>query len=236
MYLDSRQPRILAIVPARGGSKGIPRKNLRLVAGKPLIAHTIAQALMAAKVQKVVVSTDDQEIATVSSQYGAQVVLRPKEISDDFASSESALMHTLLHLKQREGYEPELIVFLQCTSPMRRAWDIDQAVDKLQAENADSLLSVSQSYRFMWSDVDGEVKPINYDYRNRPRRQDLKPQYVENGSIYVFKPWVLETLGNRLGGKVTMYVMEEDSSLDIDSPFDLGLAELLMFGRKESQK
>ena len=145
-------------------------------------------------------------------------------------------MHVLSHLRQREGYEAELIVFLQCTSPIRRERDIDQAILKLQAEAADSLLSVSPSHRFIWTEVDGKAKSLNYDYRKRPRRQDLQPQYAENGSIYIFKPWVLETLGNRLGGKLAMYVMDEDSALDIDTPFDLEVVERLMLGKKGSHE
>jgi N-acylneuraminate cytidylyltransferase len=206
------------------------------VAGKPLIVHTIAHAVTAEKVDRVIVSTDDKEIASVSREYGAEVVLRPSDISDDFASSESALMHVLSHLRQREGYEAELIVFLQCTSPIRRERDIDQAILKLQAEAADSLLSVSPSHRFIWTEVDGKAKSLNYDYRKRPRRQDLQPQYAENGSIYIFKPWVLETLGNRLGGKLAMYVMDEDSAWDIDTPFDLEVVERLMLGKKGSHE
>ena len=236
MHSELQRPHIVAIIPARGGSKGIPQKNLRSVAGKPLIAHTIGQALAADKVQRVIVSTDDPEIESISRQYGAEVMRRPGNISDDFASSESALMHVLSELRHHEGYEPDLIVFLQCTSPIRQPMDIDQAILKLQAENADSLLSVVPSHRFIWVEANGETKPLNYDYKNRPRRQDLQPQFVENGSIYVFKPWVLESLRNRLGGKLALYVMQEDSAWDIDSLFDLEVVDKLMCSRKESEK
>lgn len=229
-------PAVLAIIPARGGSKGVPRKNVRLVAGRPLIVHTIAQALGANMVMRVVVSTDDDEIAAVSAAAGAEVIRRPGEISGDMASSESALSHVLAHLWSSEGYRPDLVVFLQCTSLLRRVQDIDRAVDVLREQDADSLLSVSPSHRFLWAEVEGVMTSLNYDYCHRPRRQDMQKQYVENGSIYVFKTSVLEQTGNRLGGKIAVHVMDEESSLDIDSLFDLKMAEQILLQREEYGK
>ena len=184
----------IAIIPARGGSKGIPRKNIRPLLGIPLIAHSIKDAQQAKLVAQVYVSTDDPEIAQISQSYGAKIIERPPELADDKASSESALIHALAEL-EKHNINPELIVFLQCTSPIRTREDIDSAIAKLKAENSDSLLSVSPSHRFLWQEVDGVAKSINYDYKNRPRRQDMNPQYVENGSIYVLKPWVIKELG-----------------------------------------
>lgn len=215
----------LAIIPARGGSKGIPRKNVRPLAGKPLIAHTIEHARQAHSVSRVVVSTDDPEIATVSQHYGAQVVWRPAEASGDTASSESALLHALDFLEQTEGYQPDLVVFLQCTSPIRRPKDIDQAVQTLLDEDADSLLSVVPFHLFIWRLVDGQGQSVDYDYHRRPRRQNRQPEYMENGSIYVFKPWVLRQFDNRLGGKIALYVMDSWSSVDINTLRDLELCE-----------
>ena len=215
----------LATILARGGSKGIPRKNVRLLAGKPLIAHTIEHARQARSVDRVVVSTDDPEIAAVSEQYGAEVVWRPAEISGDTASSESALLHALDFLEQAEGYRPDLVVFLQCTSPIRRPKDIDQAVQTLLDEDADSLLSVVPFHLFVWRLVDGQGQPVDYDHRRRPRRQDRQPEYMENGSIYVFKPWVLRQFNNRLGGKIALYVMDGWSSVDINTLRDFELCE-----------
>jgi CMP-N,N'-diacetyllegionaminic acid synthase len=119
------------------------------------------------------------------------------------------------------------VVFLQCTSPIRTGEDIDRAITHLRTMSADSLLSVSPSHRFLWHEVDGVVQSINYDYRQRPRRQDMNPQFMENGSIYVFKPWVLKQLGNRLGGKVAMFPMGDEAMFEIDSLFDFELAEFL---------
>lgn len=213
----------IAIIPARGGSKGVPRKNVRSLAGKPLIAHTILDAREASLVSSVYVSTDDPEIAQVSQAYGAQVIHRPPELANDTASSESALLHALETIE----LSLDLIVFLQCTSPIRTGADIDRAILQLQAQNADSLLSVSPSHRFLWEEAQETAKSINYDYRNRPRRQDMKPQYVENGSIYVFKPWVLQE-ENRLGGKIALFPMSESAAWEIDSLIDFEIVELLL--------
>lgn len=218
---------IVAIIPARGGSKGIPRKNLRPLANKPLIAYSIEDAIDAQMVDTVFVSTDDDEIAEVAKHFGAEVIQRPSHIATDFSSSELALIHTLEVLSNR-GDVPNLVVFLQCTSPFRTGQDIDEAIKQLQRDQADSLLSVSPSHRFIWEYRNDEPVSVNYDYNQRPRRQEMKPQYVENGSIYLFKPWVIQKLNNRLGGKISMYVMSEESALDIDSLMDLKIAESIM--------
>lgn len=219
--------KIVSIIPARGGSKTLPRKNVKLLKDKPLIAHTIANSLEATLVDQTYVSTDDPEISSVAAQYGAKVINRPAELAIDTASSESALVHALRVIEEQKE-QPDLIVFLQCTSPIRTGQDVDNAIRKLQDEGADSLVSVSPSHRFLWEEVDGVAKSINYDYRNRPRRQDMNPQYVENGSIYVFKPWILNELGNRLGGKISLFVMPEEQSWEIDTLADFEFIEHLL--------
>lgn len=223
---------ILAIIPARGGSKGIPRKNLQPLAGKPLLAYTIEQARRTPAITRVVVSTDDAEIAAVAEQYGAEVIWRPAEISGDDAASESALVHALDHLRDTEGCEPDLVVFLQATSPLRQPDDIQKAIETLQQQGADSLFSAAPSHAFLWRLVDGQAEPVNYDYRQRPRRQERAPEYIENGSIYIFKPWVLREQSNRLGGKIALYVMGPLDSLQVDEPGDLALIEQVMASRR----
>ncbi len=223
---------VLAIIPARGGSKGIPRKNIQPLAGKPLLAYTIEHARATPAITRVVVSTDDAEIAAVAEQYGAEVIWRPAEISGDEATSESALLHALDHLRDSEGYEPDLVVFLQATSPLRQPDDIQKAIETLQQQSADSLLSVAPSHAFLWRLVDGQAGPVNYDYRQRPRRQERAPEYIENGSIYIFKPWVLREQSNRLGGKIALYVMDPLDSLQVDEPGDLALIEQVMASRR----
>ena len=218
---------IITIIPARGGSKGVPGKNLRPLAGKPLIAHSILDAQAAHLVDRIYVTTDDPEIASVSRSYGAEIIQRPVELATDTASSESALIHAVTEI-EKTGVNPELIVFLQCTSPLRNGIDIDRAIEQLQNENADSLVSVSPSHRFLWHHVNGVGQSINYDYRHRQRRQDMNPQYMENGSIYIFKPWVLKELNNRLGGKVSLFVMKEEQSHEIDSLEDFEYIDFLL--------
>lgn len=218
---------VLAIIPARGGSKGIPRKNLRLLAGRPLLAHTIAHARATPSIGRIVVSTDDEEIASEATALGVEVMRRPAELSGDTASSEAALLHTLDRLAE-EGYRPELVVFLQATSPLRREHDVEEAIQTLLAEGADSLFSASRLEGFLWRNGPEGVRSFTYDHRHRPRRQDAPEDLIENGSIYVFRPWVLREHGNRLGGRIAVHRMPFLYALQIDEPSDLEAAALLL--------
>ena len=225
----------LAIIPARGGSKGIPRKNLKLLAGKPLLAHSILHAKQTPSITRIVVSTDDDEIAAVAREWGAEVVPRPPEISGDKASSESALLHTLDWLLSTENYEPDLVVFLQATSPCRRPGEIQPAIDLLLRDGADSLLSVGPVHGFVWRvEKDGSTRSFSYDHLHRPRRQDAPEDLIENGSFYIFKPWVLRKYNNRLGGKITLYRMSVLDSFQIDELGDFELLEALMAYRNRT--
>lgn len=219
---------VLCIVPARGGSKAIPRKNVRLLAGKPLLAYSIEQAKATPGIGRVVISTDDAEIAAVAREYGADVVPRPPEISGDQASSEAALLHTLDYLQDHEGYAPETVVFLQATSPLRRPDDIQDALNHFEQENADSLLSVGPLHGFVWRIKGKQTRSFSYDYQHRLRRQDAPEDVVENGSIYIFKPWVLREHHNRLGGKIVAYRMRAQESFQVDEPDDMELMEHLI--------
>ncbi len=228
--------RVLAIVPARGGSKGIPGKNLVFVAGKPLLVHTLEQALAAPSITRLVVSTDSPEIADVARCNGAEVVERPAELSGDEAPSESALLHCLQHLQATEEYVPDLVVFLQATSPLRRAADIEEAVATLRREEADSLFSACRQRGFVWRVGRENIRPLNYDPLHRPRRQDAPEDVIENGAVYVLKPWVLTELGCRLGGKISIYRMDSLSSLEVDEPGDLALVEMALQERTSSDR
>lgn len=226
----------VAIIPARGGSKRIPGKNIRTVGGKPLLAHTVLHARAAQSVTKTYVTTDSPEIARVAEEYGASVILRPPELAGDEASSEAALVHALRHLRDDRGEEYDLVVFLQCTCPIRRPDDVDGAVSHLVDTGSDSLLSVVPVHLFLWDVVDGAPVSTSYDYRHRPRSQELAPRYVENGSIFVFRPWVLAEHGNRLGGRIVMYEMDRYSLVDIDDEIDLELCEARMeLARRRSE-
>ncbi len=218
----------LAIIPARGGSKGIPRKNVRLLAGQPLIAYNIQQALRSRFINRLVVSTDDAEIAAVSRQYGAEVVWRPAEISGDSASSEAALLHTLEHLRQSEGYQPDVLVFLQCTSPLTQSEDIDGTVQAMLDAGAETALAVIPFHYFLWRQTVEDAVGINHDKRVRPLRQEREAQYLETGAVYVMNvPGFLQAR-HRFFGKTALYEMPAERRLEIDDPVDFQVAEVLM--------
>jgi CMP-N-acetylneuraminic acid synthetase len=220
---------VLAIIPARGGSKGIPKKNLQPLAGKPLVAHSILQAQQTPSITRVVVSTDDEEIAAITQAYGAEIVWRPESLSGDAATSESALIHTLKHLQESEDYQPDILVFLQCTSPLTLAEDIEGTIQALLQGQADSALSVAPFHYFLWGyGREGDVIAINHDKYIRPRRQDRDPQYVETGAVYVMRvPGFLQAR-HRFFGKIAIYHMPLERRLEIDDPVDLQIAEVLM--------
>ena len=223
---------VVCVIPARGGSKGVPRKNLRLLAGIPLLAHTIRHARAAACVGRIVVSTDDHEIAAVARSEGADVVERPPALSTDAAGSESAIAHALGVLAG-EHYVPDVVVFLQCTSPFRAPGDIDAAAQPVLAGDADSVLSVVPFHGLLWErDAEGVVRAVNFDPARRPRRQDMTPRFVENGSIYVFTRQLFDLTGVRLGGRARLYVMDNTAAVDIDSEDDLRLAEALLVAKQ----
>jgi N-acylneuraminate cytidylyltransferase len=223
------QFKILAIIPARGGSKGIPHKNVHPLAGHPLIAHNILQAKQARLVNRIVVSTDDPEIAAVSQAYGAEVVWRPPEISGDTASSELALLHTLAYLEQVEGYQPNLLVFLQCTSPLTAAQDIDGTVQALLDQDGDSALAVIPFHYFLWRhQADGDASGINHDKRVRPLRQEREPQYLETGAVYAMRVPGFLHHRHRFFGKTVLYEMPAERRLEIDDPVDFQVAEVLI--------
>lgn len=224
---------VLAIIPARGGSKGLPRKNVLPIAGRPLIAWNIAAALAAKTVTRIVVSTDDAGIAVVARRYGADVVHRPADISGDTASSESALLHTLAHLKQAENYEPSLVVFLQCTSPLTIGQDIDGVVNALRSEAADSALAVRDFHYFVWkTDANGEATGINHDKRTRPRRQDREPQWLETGAVYAMRTAGFLQAKHRFFGKTVTHAMPPQRSMEIDDSTDLSIAEAMLRRRQ----
>ena len=218
----------LAIIPARGGSKGIPRKNIRPLAGKPLIAYNIQQAKRSRFVNRLAVSTDDPEIAAVAQQYGAEVIWRPAEISGDTASSESALLHALEHLRQSEGYQPDVLVFLQCTSPLTLAEDIDGTVQAMLDQAADSALAVIPFHYFLWRETGEDAVGINHDKHVRPLRQERQPQYLEAGAIYVMRVEGFLRARHRFFGKTALYVMPTERRLEIDDPVDFQVAEVLV--------
>jgi len=223
---------VFAIIPARGGSKRLPGKNLLPLAGKPLIAYTIEHAKQSKLVTRVIVSTDDDDIADTSRQCGAEVLMRPAALSEDQSSSESVLLHALHYYETMESVAPDVVVFLQCTSPLRNDDDIDRAIATFQKNDADSLFSAFRFNKFIWDVVDGRVRSINYDYNHRVREQECPVQFQENGSIYVLKPWILKKFNNRLGGKIAVHEMSYLNSFQIDEHDDIFLCESILQKRK----
>lgn len=227
---------ILAIIPARGGSKGVPRKNIRLLAGKPLIGWTIAAALAAQSLHRVVVSTEDDNIARISRELGAEVpFLRPSELAADESSTLDVLRHMVAELERREGYRPDAVMTLQPTSPFRTATHIDEAAAQFSLDaNADSLVSfvevphIFHPRSVMKRNADGYMVPY-LDSPQPTRRQDKEAVFARNGAaIYVTRTQCLDRFV--FGGRLLPYMMDEASSLDIDTEEDLLRAEAILRG------
>ncbi len=217
---------IFCIIPARGGSKGVPQKNIKPFLGQPLITHSIEYALNSSFVTGVFVSTDDKLITDIARQAGASIIPRPKNISGDTATTESAVAHALSWWQTKE-LSPDIIVLLQATSPLRPIGSLDQALKHFQDQEFDSLLSLSATHRFFWK-LNGLKAEAQYDYLNRPRRQDMTvadTRYVENGSVYIFTKQHFQKTANRLGGRIGYTVFPEEYSPEIDNSSDFTLLE-----------
>jgi CMP-N,N'-diacetyllegionaminic acid synthase len=219
----------IAFIPARGGSKGLHKKNIKMLAGKPLIAWSIEQALKSSLIDRVIVSTDCLEIAEVAREYGAEVpFIRPPDISHDTATTESAMLHCCNYLEARNEL-PNIFVLVQATSPVRSEGQFDNALLYFHKKNYDSLLAVSASHRFTWKKLPESI--ASYDYMNRPRRQDIKledVEYLETGSFYITKTELLIESKNRLVGKIGMFETPEDESYEIDTLVDFIICEEIL--------
>lgn len=212
----------IAIIPARSGSKGIADKNVRPFCGVPLLARSIRAARAATSVDRVVVSTDSTHYADLAKQEGAEVVMRPPELSGDEASSESALLHVL----QATGADPRWIVFLQCTSPFTRAEDIDGLLRRVMEAKGESGFTAVKSHRFLWRiQPDGSAEGVNHDKSVRLRRQDREPEFTENGAVYVMKTDGFLKHKHRFFGKTVMHEVPEHQGFEIDSEDDWQIAE-----------
>jgi CMP-N,N'-diacetyllegionaminic acid synthase len=232
----SSAAKILAVIPARGGSKGVPGKNIRLLAGKPLIAYSIEAARNARCVDRVIVSTDDSRIREVAHEYGAEVpFVRPAELATDSAPMIPVLIHALRWFESVAG-PCDAVVLLQPTSPFRSATLIEDAIQKLRRDGSDmvvGLCEVPQHPNWMRTIEDGWVKPFLPVAAPATRRQDLPPTFAVSGSVYV---WTRAALLRReqAGGatefpdeRVSPIIVEGAHALDIDSEFDFQLAELV---------
>ncbi|MEY4025592.1 MAG: hypothetical protein RL438_1105 [Actinomycetota bacterium] len=220
----------IAIIPARGGSKGIPNKNLQTVGGVSLLARTISACLQSKSIATVYVSTDSDEIAAVASACGAQVVRRPAEISGDSASSETALLHALVEIEKQNSLTKN-VLFAQCTSPFISHTDIDGILGLLK--DHDSALTVTHNHAFIWRrDKSGNAIGINHDSAIRLPRQQLEPEYKETGALYAMNIEQFRNNGHRFFGRIGMYEVPADRSMEIDEPEDLQLANTLEIQEK----
>lgn len=233
--------KVLAVVPARGGSKGVPRKNIRLVCGKPLIAYTIEAALEVMHLlHRLVVSTEDEEIAAIARQYGAEVpFLRPEELAEDRVAMLPVLQHAVALVEDQDRAAVDWVLLLQPTAPFRRAEDIEGALAVARRGPCDSVISVEQVSAhhpiLMKRIEDNRLIPYCIDEPEGTRRQDYQPPaYMRNGAIYLTRRDVLMK-GNSISGEVSRpYVMPEERSVSIDSELDMRVAELMMRERLDS--
>ena len=232
--------RVLGLIPARGGSKGIPRKNIVPLAGRPLLAWTCSAALGARALDRVVLSTDDEEIAAVGRACGVEAPFRrPAELASDTASSADVAVHALAWLEAHEGWRADVLVLLQPTSPLRTARHVDEAVAVLEASRADTVVSVVEvphshtPYKLMRLDgerlVDFWADP---DAAPRDRRQGVPLLYARNGpAVLVTRAALLRERGTFYGERVLPYVMDRISSIDVDDVGDLEIAAALLAAR-----
>lgn len=236
---------ILAVIPARGGSKGIPKKNIKLLAGKPLIAYTIEEAKKSKYITRIILSTDDKEIVEVAKKYGAEVpFLRPAEISGDLATDVEFLNHALNFLKQKENYEPEIILRLPPTSPLRTAQHIDEGI-KVLIDNpeADAVRPITEAPKHpykMWriSSDKKYIEPFlpksftNMDEPYNLPRQMLPKAYVHTGAMDVMRLKTIKEMKSTSGKKLAYFFMNAEDSINIDSMIDFKMAELIMNEKK----
>jgi YrbI family 3-deoxy-D-manno-octulosonate 8-phosphate phosphatase len=215
----------VAVIPARGGSKGVPGKNVAPVGGVPLIARAVAAAL-AAGIVDVRVSTDDAGIAAAARAAGAGVIDRPAELAGDTATSEAALLHAL-DVLAAEGLEPEALAFLQATSPFIEPVPLARAVQRVLDGEADSVLSAFATYAFLWRRDGAGAAGVNHDASFRPRRQDREPHFQETGAFYVLRTAGFRAAGFRFFGRTTIQEVAADRALEIDDLHELELARAL---------
>ena len=215
----------IAFIPVRGGSKSIPLKNIKLLAGKPLVYWTAFSAENANCIDKLIIATDSKEIKDTVLGFGfkkLKVYDRNSENANDTASTESVMLE---YIEQSDLKDEDYFFLIQATSPMLKSNHIDEIYKQFLDEKADSAFSCVVSKRFYWN-YDGE--PVNYDYKNRPRRQDFVGYLLENGACYINSVKNIKRDKNRLSGKKSMYIMPEYTSYEIDEPDDFIIIEKLM--------
>lgn len=227
---------IIGLISARGGSKSIPRKNIKILAGKPLIAWTIEAARRCKELNRVIVSTDDEKIAEVARQWGAEVpFIRPSELARDDSSSISAVLHAIHWMEENEGFCPDYVMLLQPTSPFRTAEDIRQSIELARKHRAVAVVSVCEAehHPYLCKRILGDVTLADFISTGigHLRRQDFPPAYAVNGAIYLCQRMALLSNQSFFPEGTIAYVMPQERSQDVDTMWDWRLAELIMKDR-----
>lgn len=223
-----KKENIVAIIPARGGSKGIPRKNLKQINGKPLIAYPIEAALKIPEIDRVIVSTEDEEIAEVSRKFGAEVPFkRPEELSGDKVLTVPVLQHVVEWLKEKENYNVDIVILLYATSPMLTSEKIKEGIEKINGKkDVDSVVSLCKDDKYHWKEIDGKLVRMHPD--KIMRRQDMDTYLRENGALYIIRKEKMKETGNYIGGNIKYILMDEKDSWDIDTEDDFRIIGELM--------
>ncbi|MFF9275287.1 cytidylyltransferase domain-containing protein [Streptomyces griseosporeus] len=220
--------RVLAVIPARGGSKGVPAKNLAPVGGVPLVARAVRECLAARLVTDVVVSTDDQAIAAAAREAGAEVVLRPAAIAGDTATSEAAVLHAMDAHEALHGAPVDVVLLVQCTSPFLVREDVDGVAAAVVENGADTAVTVAPFHGFVWREADDEgAAGVNHDKSFRPRRQDRPQDFLETGAAYAMDAAGFRAHGHRFFGRTELVRTDPARVLEIDDPHDLARARAL---------
>ncbi|MEE9964638.1 MAG: acylneuraminate cytidylyltransferase [Propionicimonas sp.] len=214
---------VLAVIPARGGSKGVPGKNVARIGGVPLVARAVRAALGASHIDQVVVSTDDPDIARAAEQAGATIVQRPAELAGDTATSEAALTHAIGEVHGEQP--PEIVVMIQATSPFITSEELDDLVGVIKA-GADSAFTAAPFHGFVWRSANNAVG-VNHDSARRPRRQDREPEWLETGAAYAMRTDGFARSGHRFFGRIVAVPTAPERVLEIDEPGDLARAQVL---------
>jgi N-acylneuraminate cytidylyltransferase len=217
---------VTALIPLRGGSKSIVNKNIKEIAGRPLCEWVLNAARQSERINRVFVSTESKKIRHVVEGLGLDVIVidRPMALATDDSSTEEVMLHFA------KTVPFDILCTIQATSPLLTAWDLDSAIDVFETGGYDSLLTAVRTTRFFWTD---DFRPMNYDPRRRPRRQDFRGTLMENGAFYLTRRETLEATGCRLGGRIGIYEMGAETAVEIDAPEDWAVVEGLLEKRTE---
>ena len=226
--LKNKKFKIISIIPVRGGSKGIPMKNLQILNKKPLLYHTVNVSQKSSYINRTIVSTENIQLGKYAKKIGAEVISRPKKLALDKSPTEPVMLHVLSYLKRTEKYIPDVVVLLQNTSPFRTVKHIDDALTFFFKNKYDSVLSGFLSSELLWINKNKLSFPVNYIPTKRPQRQNIKHVYFENGAIYITKYKNFIRTKCRISGKIGMFSMPKKNSIEIDEQNDLTQARKML--------